>query len=162
MTRVRKTVVPERAYRILEVTVVLMNPSTQPWTVPSPAEKGGGLGKGLQPFHVKKTQIITKQLTKGTLLNLGEGGPPGESMTPCSESCKEATSLIPFLYSKKISKIGTWNVRTKLITIVAATKTLYIPNVDKVGIKGFYRCSRLGSKHCVLNPIYSVHIAPLH
>ena len=35
-----------------------------------------------------------------------------ESMTPCSESRKEATSPIPFLSSKKISKIGTWNVRT--------------------------------------------------
>ncbi|KAK2140142.1 hypothetical protein NP493_5959g00011 [Ridgeia piscesae] len=33
-------------------------------------------------------------------------------MTPCSESRKEATSPIPFLSSKKISKIGTWNVRT--------------------------------------------------
>ena len=34
---------------------------------------------------------------------MGEGGPPGESMTPCSESRKEATSPIPFLSSKKIS-----------------------------------------------------------
>ena len=33
-------------------------------------------------------------------------------MAPCSESRKEATSPIPFLSSKKISKIGTWNVRT--------------------------------------------------
>ena len=44
-----------------------------------------------------------KTSTKGTLLNLGEGGPPGESMTPCSESRKEATSPIPFLSPKKIS-----------------------------------------------------------
>ena len=42
-------------------------------------------------------------------MNLVEGGPPGDSMTPCSESRKEATSPIPFLSSKKI---GTWNMRT--------------------------------------------------
>ena len=86
---------------------------TLPWTVPSPAEKRGGLGKGLKTLSRKK-QIVTKTSTKGTLLNVGEGGPPGESMTPCSESRKEATSPIPFLSSKKISKIGTWNVRTML------------------------------------------------
>ena len=85
--------------------------STMPWTVPSPAEKRGGLGKGLTTLSRKK-QIVTKTSTKGTLLNLGEGGPPGESMTPCSEIRKEATSPIPFLSSKKISKIGTWNLRT--------------------------------------------------
>ena len=86
-------------------------PKTLPWTVPSPAEKRGGLGKGLTTLSRKK-QIVTKTSTKGTLLNLGEGGPPGESMTPCSESREEATSPIPFLSSKKISKVGTWNVRT--------------------------------------------------
>ena len=32
---------------------------------------------------------------------------------PCNESRKEATSPIPFLSSKKISTIGTWNMRTK-------------------------------------------------
>ena len=84
---------------------------TLPWTVPSPAEKRGGLGKGLTTLSRKK-QIVTKTSTKGTLLNLGEGGPPGESMTSCSESRKEATSPIPFLSSKKISKIGTLNLRT--------------------------------------------------
>ena len=78
-----------------------------PWTVPSPAEKRGGLGKGLTTLSRKEKQIFTKTSTKGTLLNLGEGGPPGESMTPCSESRKEATSPIPLLSSKKISKIGT-------------------------------------------------------
>ena len=41
-------------------------------------------------------------------------------MTPCSESRKEATSPIPFLSSKKISKIGTWNVRTMFETNKAA------------------------------------------
>ena len=51
---------------------------------------------------------------------MGEGGPPGESMTPCSESRKEATSPIPFLSSKKISKIGTWNVKTMFETNKAA------------------------------------------
>ena len=51
---------------------------------------------------------------------MGEGGPPGESMTPCSESRKEATSPIPFLSSKKISKIGTWNVRTMFEANIAA------------------------------------------
>ena len=86
--------------------------STLPWTVPSPAEKRGGLGKGLTTLSRKTKQIVTKTSTKGTLLNLGEGGPPGESTTPCSESRKETTSPIPFLSSKKISKIGTWNVRT--------------------------------------------------
>ena len=84
---------------------------TLPWTVPSPAEKRGGLGKGLTTLSRKK-HIVTKTSTKGTLLNLGEGGPPGESMTPCSESRKESTSPIPFLSSQKISKIGTRNVRT--------------------------------------------------
>ena len=69
------------------------------------------MGKGLAAISRKK-QIVTKTSAKGTLLNLGEGGPPGESMTPCSESRKETTSPIPFLSSKKISKIGTWNVRT--------------------------------------------------
>ena len=117
--------------------VVLMNPSTQPWTVRSPAEKRGVLGKGLTTLSHKK--IVTKTSTKGTLLNLGEGGPPGKSMMPCSESRKEATSPLPFMSSKRISKIGTWNMRTKLITIVAATHKNYIPNVEKVGTttKGF-------------------------
>ena len=32
--------------------------------------------------------------------------------TLCGESRKEATSPMPFLSSKEISKVGTWNVRT--------------------------------------------------
>ena len=51
---------------------------------------------------------------------MGEGGPPGEGMTPCSESRKEATSPIPFLYSKEISQIGIWNVRTMFEANIAA------------------------------------------
>ena len=35
-----------------------------------------------------------------------------ESMTPCSESRKEAISPMPFLSSKKIKKIGSWVVRS--------------------------------------------------
>ena len=35
-------------------------------------------------------------------------------MTSCSESRKEVASLIPFLSSKKFSKIRTWNVRTMI------------------------------------------------
>ena len=34
-----------------------------------------------------------------------------ESVTLCSESQKEATSPMPFLSPKKISKTRTWNVR---------------------------------------------------
>ena len=72
MTRVRKTVVPERAYRVLELMVVLMNPSTQPWTVPSPAEKRAGLGNGLQPFPIKKTDYYkTIDLRNSTELGRG-------------------------------------------------------------------------------------------
>ena len=43
-----------------------------------------------------------------------------ESMTQCSESRKEVTSPMSFLSSKKIIKIGTWNVRTMYETNKAA------------------------------------------
>ena len=80
--------------------------------VPSPAEKRGGLGKGRTTLSRKKTDCY-ENIDQRNSTELGrEGGPPGESMTPCSESRKEATSPIPFLSSKKISKIGTWNMRT--------------------------------------------------
>ena len=81
--------------------------------VPRPAEKRGGLGKGLTTLSRKK-QIVTKTSTKGTLLNLGEGGPPGESMPPCSESRKEATSPISFLsYIKNQNMERENHVRSK-------------------------------------------------
>ena len=52
--------------------VVLMNPSTQPWTVPSPAEKRAGLGNGLQPFPIKKTDYYkTIDLRNSTELGRG-------------------------------------------------------------------------------------------
>ena len=36
--------------------IVLIYSVTLPWTVPSPAEKGGGLGVGLAPPPCKETQ----------------------------------------------------------------------------------------------------------
>ena len=52
---------------------------------------------------------------------LDEEGPPEESfMKQCSESREEAASPIPLLSSKKISRIGTWNVRTMYETGKAA------------------------------------------
>ena len=61
----------------------LNEPVTLPWMVPSPAEKNMRIG--LTTLSRKK-QIVTKTSTKGTLLNLGEKGPPGESMTPRNET----------------------------------------------------------------------------
>ena len=73
-----KTVQMQTQCHFVSHLVVRVNGS---WTVPSPAEKRRGLGKGLTTLSRKK-QIVTKTSTKGTLLKLGEGGPLGESMTP--------------------------------------------------------------------------------
>ena len=59
-----------------------------PWTVPSPAEKIGGLDKGLTTLSRNKTQIVTKTSTKGT---------SRKNMTPCSERRKEPASPIRLL-----------------------------------------------------------------
>ena len=47
--------------------------------------------------------------------------------TLCGESRKEATSPMPFLSTKEISKVGTWNVRT----MYEASKTAQIAREKK-------------------------------
>ena len=45
-----------------------------------------------------KTQIVMKTLTKGTLLNLGVGGPPMESMTPLDYDNSNPTQDLNVLF----------------------------------------------------------------
>lgn len=54
---------------------------TLPLSVQS-RDKKGGMGKGLS----RKIQIVTETSTKETPLNLGEKGPPAESMPWYGES----------------------------------------------------------------------------
>ena len=62
--------------------------------------KRGGLGKALTTLSRKKTDCY-ENINQRKCTNLGEGVLPMESMTSCSESRKETTSPMPFLFSKK-------------------------------------------------------------
>ena len=68
-------------------------------------------------------KLVTETSIKETLLSLRRRRPPLENArTLCGESRKEATSPMPFLSTKEISKVGTWNVRT----MYEASKTVQI------------------------------------
>ena len=71
------------------------------------------LSAGLTTLPHKK--LVTEKSKKETVLSFRDRRPPLENartLLVCGESRKEATSPMPFLSTKDISKVGTWNVRT--------------------------------------------------
>ena len=102
---------------------VLIQEGTPPWTVPSPTEKGEGLGVGLAPPPCKKpntTETFTTNKTTTSVLEEVGPGLPG-CMKCCDQSQKEATMPTTLLLTRKNLNIGTWNVRT----MYEAGKTRY-------------------------------------
>ena len=71
----------------------------------------------MQFFYFKQKSGGDISYVVPTKLKSGGGRVPpvphrSTPMTLCGESRKEATSPMPFLSTKEISKVGTWNVRT--------------------------------------------------
>ena len=90
---------------------------TPPWLVPSPGEKGGGLGVRLVTSPCK-TSACYRNMTC-TRMNqvssaLGRGEPPQRrQMTPCGESQMTLEATRPkTLLIQRATRMGTWNVRT--------------------------------------------------
>ena len=85
---------------------------TPPLPVPSPDEKGGGLGVGLATPPRKTPDATETPTIEQEITVLGEeGSSPRGYMTPCSESREKAARSTPLLSTKTIN-VGTWNVRT--------------------------------------------------
>ena len=61
---------------------------------------------------VKKELATETSTTNSKQPDLGEEGSSNRTMTQGSDSQKEATTPTPLLSSKRISRIGTWNIRT--------------------------------------------------
>jgi len=87
---------------------------TPPWTVLSPAEKGGRLGVGLAPLPRKSYAATeTPMMNRQTPQVLGEEGLSSRRcMTSCRENRKEPATLTTLLLTRKTLNIGTWNIRT--------------------------------------------------
>ena len=89
-------------------------PLTPPWTVLSPAEKGGRLGVGLATLP-RKNHVATEtpMINQQTLQVLEEEALSSRRcMTSCKESRKEAATLTTLLTTRKTLDIGTWKIRT--------------------------------------------------
>ena len=105
-----------------------------PWTVLSPAEKGGRLGVGLATLpHKNHVATETPMISQQSLQVLEEEGlSSGRCMTSCRESRKEAATLTTLLMTRKTLNIGTWNIRTMFESGKTVQVAREMPNYNLV------------------------------